>query len=1298
MADLALAGLRWAASPIVNELLTKASAYLSVDMVREIQRLEATVLPQFELVIQAAQKSPHRGILEAWLRRLKEAYYDAEDLLDEHEYNVLEGKAKSEKSLLLGEHGSSSTATTVMKPFHAAMSRARNLLPQNRRLISKMNELKAILTEAQQLRDLLGLPHGNTVEWPAAAPTSVPTTTSLPTSKVFGRDRDRDRIVDFLLGKTTTAEASSAKYSGLAIVGLGGMGKSTLAQYVYNDKRIEECFDIRMWVCISRKLDVHRHTREIIESAKKGECPRVDNLDTLQCKLRDILQESQKFLLVLDDVWFEKSHNETEWELFLAPLVSKQSGSKVLVTSRSKTLPAAICCEQEHVIHLKNMDDTEFLALFKHHAFSGAEIKDQVLRTKLEDTAVEIAKRLGQCPLAAKVLGSRLCRKKDIAEWKAALKIGDLSDPFTSLLWSYEKLDPRLQRCFLYCSLFPKGHRYESNELVHLWVAEGFVGSCNLSRRTLEEVGMDYFNDMVSVSFFQLVFHIYCDSYYVMHDILHDFAESLSREDCFRLEDDNVTEIPCTVRHLSIHVHSMQKHKQIICKLHHLRTIICIDPLMDGPSDIFDGMLRNQRKLRVLSLSFYNSKNLPESIGELKHLRYLNLIRTLVSELPRSLCTLYHLQLLWLNHMVENLPDKLCNLRKLRHLGAYSSYTHDFVNEKPICQILNIGKLTSLQHIYVFSVQKKQGYELRQLKDLNELGGSLRVKNLENVIGKDEAVESKLYLKSRLKELALEWSSNNRMDAMDILEGLRPPPQLSKLTIEGYRSDTYPGWLLERSYFENLESFELSNCSLLEGLPPDTELLRNCSMLCINFVPNLKELSNLPASLAYLSIDRCPLLMFITNNELGQHDFRENIIMKAADLASKLALMWEVDSGKEFIRSVLSKDYSSLKQLMTLMMDDDISKHLQIIESGLEEREDKVWMKENIIKAWLFCHEQRIRFIYGRTMEMPLVLPSGLRRLSLSSCSITDEALAICLGGLTSPITVELEYNMALTTLPSEEVFEHLTKLDSLIVRGCWCLKSLGGLRAAPSLSYLNCLDCPSLELARGAELMPLNLARNLSIRGCILAVDSFINGLPHLKHLSIDVCRSSPSLSIGHLTSLQSLHLNGLPDLYFVEGLSSLHLKRLSLVDVANLTAKCISQFRVQESLTVSSSVLLNHMLMAEGFTAPPNLTLLDCKEPSVSFEEPANLSSVKHLKFSCCETESLPRNLKSVSSLESLSIEHCPNIASLPDLPSSLQRITILNCPVLMKNCQEPDGESWPKISHVRWKSFLPIPNWLP
>ncbi|CAD6268566.1 unnamed protein product [Miscanthus lutarioriparius] len=639
-----------------------------------------------------------------------------------------------------------------------------------------MNELEAILTEAKELRDLLSIPPGNTtcLGWPAVPTTIVPptTVTSLSTSKVFGRDRDRDRIVDFLLGKTTADEASSTRYSSLAIVGAGGMGKSTLAQYVYNDKRIEEGFDVRMWVCISRKLDVRRHTREIIESATNRECPCFDNLDTLQCKLRDILQ------------------NETEWFQLLDPLISKQSGSKVLVTSRRPMLPAAICCEQEQVILLENMEDADFLALFKHHAFSGAKIGDQVLRSsRLKHTAEEIAKRLGMCPLAAKVLGSRLSLKKDIVEWNAALKLRDLSEPFTVLLWSHKKLDPRLQRCFLYCGLFPKGHRYRPNDLVHLWVAEGFVGSCN-SSRTLEDVGMDYFNDMVSGSLFQMVSErhgSYYDSYYVMHDILHDLAESLSREDCFRLEEDNVTGIPCTVRHLSIRIESIQNHKQIIHKLYHLRTIICIDPLTDDASDIFYQMV-NLKKLRVLYLSFYNSSKLPESIGRLKHLRYLNLIRTLISELPRSLCTLYHLQLLQLSPMVERLPDKLCNLK-----------------------------------------------------------------------------------------------------------GLRPSPQLSRLTIEGYKSGTYPRWLLEPSYFENLESFKLNGCTLLEGLPPNTELLLHCSRLCLKNVPKLKIL---PAMLTKLSIQKCPLLMFVSKNELDQHDLRGNI-MKTEDLASKLASMWEVNSGSD---------------------------------------------------------------------------------------------------------------------------------------------------------------------------------------------------------------------------------------------------------------------------------------------------------------------------------------------------------------------------------------------------------------
>ncbi|VAH99774.1 unnamed protein product [Triticum turgidum subsp. durum] len=152
-------------------------------------------------------------------------------------------------------------------------------------------------------------------------------------------------------------------------------------------------------------------------------------------------------------------------------------------------------------------------------------------------------------------------------------------------------------------------------------MAEGLLDSCNQTKR-VEDIGKDCFQEMISVSFFQPVDEKYSHTYYVIHDLLHDLAESLSKEDYFRLEDDKVTAIPCTVRHLSVRVDSIMQHKQSISKLHHLRTIICIDPLMDDVSDLFNQILQNLKKLRILFLSSYISSKLPESVGELKHLRY----------------------------------------------------------------------------------------------------------------------------------------------------------------------------------------------------------------------------------------------------------------------------------------------------------------------------------------------------------------------------------------------------------------------------------------------------------------------------------------------------------------------------------------------------------------------------------------------------------------------------------------------------------------------------------------------------
>jgi hypothetical protein len=378
-----------------------------------------------------------------------------------------------------------------------------------------------------------------------------------------------------------------------------------------------------------------------------------------------------------------------------------------------------------------------------------------------------------------------------------------------------------------------------------------------------------------------------------------------------------------------------------------------------------------------------------------------------------------------------------------------------------------------------------------------------------------------------------------------------------------------------------------------------------------------------------------------------------------------------------------------MKQQLMALMDDDVSEHLQTIKSAVEEGRDKVLTKENIINAWICCHEQRIGLIYGQRIGLPLVPPSGLTELDLSSCSITDGALASCVGGLTSLRRLSLGQIMNLTALPSEEIFQHLNALESVFIIGCWCLRSLGGLRAAASVSYLYLSSCPSLELARGAEYMPLSLTE-LGINLCILAADSLSASLPHLRYLQIHDSRSSASLSIGHLTSLVSLSIRGIQDLCFLEGLSSLQLLWVYLRDVPKLTAECVSQFRVQRALTIGSSVLLSHMLSSESFTVPADLSLQYWKDQSFDFEESAKFSSVEELSLDACDMKSLPRNLNCLSSLKRLNIWLCPDISSLPDLPCSLQHIGISGCKLLMESCRAPDGESWPKIAHIRWKDI--------
>ncbi|KAJ3701440.1 hypothetical protein LUZ61_005145 [Rhynchospora tenuis] len=359
-----LAALGWVVSPVVKDLVSKGISYLGSDIAEGLEDLEATLLPQFQLTIQAAQNSTSKdklAKLAKWIARLKNAYYDAEAILHDLEYEGLKRRAKG-GGKKPGVHISSHPIIKPLANFTRKLSQKVSLLSaQKKRLLDQLNKLKKIATEAKEFRDLLGKEDRNEI--------GVLSTTSGNTAflihKVFGRDEVRDQIIKFLLGEDEVS-SSTRSYSVVAITGIGGAGKTTLAQYVYNDEKIEKTF-FRMWLCLSENKEVKVRTREMIECASEKKCPNLLNLTILQNKLIESLPKSKSILLVLDDVWYD-TKTEKQWDDLLAPFAFIGGSCKIMVTSRNTLFPNAL--EPGKLIKLNELATDDFKSLFSKLYFT----------------------------------------------------------------------------------------------------------------------------------------------------------------------------------------------------------------------------------------------------------------------------------------------------------------------------------------------------------------------------------------------------------------------------------------------------------------------------------------------------------------------------------------------------------------------------------------------------------------------------------------------------------------------------------------------------------------------------------------------------------------------------------------------------------------------------------------------------------------------------------------------------------------------------------------------------------------
>jgi len=292
----------------------------------------------------------------------------------------------------------------------------------------------------------------------------------------------------------------------ICVVGMGGLGKTTLARKTYESKEdIPSYFSCCAWVTVSQSFDRKEILKDMIRQLLGA-----DSLDKLLKELQGKLLvqvqhladclvhglKYKRYFVVLDDLWSIDAWN---WINDIAFPKSNNRGSRILVTTRDAGL-AKRCTSESLIYHLQplQIDDAVHLLLRKTS-------KGQVKETSenMNNIVTKLVKRCGCLPLAILTVGGILATKK-IAEWRKFYE--ELSSELESnpsleamrriVTLSYNHLPSHLKPCFLYLSIFPEDFEIQRKHLVHRWIAEGFVKARDVVN--VEDVGNSYFNDLVN--------------------------------------------------------------------------------------------------------------------------------------------------------------------------------------------------------------------------------------------------------------------------------------------------------------------------------------------------------------------------------------------------------------------------------------------------------------------------------------------------------------------------------------------------------------------------------------------------------------------------------------------------------------------------------------------------------------------------------------------------------------------------------------------------------------------------------
>ncbi|KAK7367069.1 hypothetical protein VNO80_09077 [Phaseolus coccineus] len=567
-----------------------------------------------------------------------------------------------------------------------------------------------------------------------------------------------------------------------------------------------------------------------------------------------------------------------------------------------------------------------------------------------------------------------------------------------------------------------------------------------------------------------------------MHDLFHDLAKSIMGEECVIIEKGRLTQLPTRVHHLHVLNYDASINVAAFKKAESLRTFLDFGNSLRVPST---------HCLRALS----TRSSLLSPLKDLAHLRYLSLNWGSGASLNNLICQLPKLQILKLQDISQlRLPKELTQLQDLRHIVINRCKS---MSEMPP----NIGKLRHLRTLSTFVVGSKAGCGLAELHSL-KLGGTLRIKGLENVPNEWDAKEANLIGKKDLNILHLSWggsanSEGSNVNVEGVLEALQPPSTLKSFVMKGYKGRQLSSWIRNGAVLRDLVEVTLFDCDNCEELPPLGKLpqlkrLKVRGMKNVKWIdgelydgveekafPLLEELrvENLPKLERMLreeGVEMLPRLSQLTISGVSNLKFPRLLSVEDVSICETAFFMEGVVENMPCLKTLKIEEIKGL-----VVLPDQLSGLGALQELHILGCDDLEYFPEHVLEGL-----------------------TSLRRLSILLC-YNLKSLSEGVRYLTCLESLSIWSCPELVTLPSN--MTQLTALQTVRIVGCSTLPY--GLQCVPSLRTLDLSHCTCTSLPDWLGDMTSLQKLEIKFCGFLRSLPSSIQRLTNLSSLSIGEC-----------------------------------------------------------------------------------------------------------------------------------------------------------------------------------------------